>query len=190
MRVWEGGEGPRSYGSRSLREGVVELDPPTTLRPRRSSKTWVGPGGRPSCLVSQLTLYCVILPFLLGTDAPLPHLPPHTHQASWGLGAHGPSAPAMEFSRPELTSSCAPGAAVVQATPAGLPVVLGGGLGWGPCGPRRTTSQIQVTKADTSVYTSGVLGSPHQRPEKETRPWARFLQTRGPPESAWRWRQR
>lgn len=28
--------------------------------------------------------------------------------------------------------------------------------------------------ADTCVYTSGVLGSPHQRPEKETRPWADF----------------
>lgn len=81
--------------------------PSATLRPRRSSKTCVDPGGRPSCLVSQLTLYCVILPFLFGTDSPLSHLPSHTHQASWGLGAHGPSAPATEFSRPELTSSCA-----------------------------------------------------------------------------------
>lgn len=75
--------------------------------------------------------------------------------------------------------------AVVQAAPVGVPVVLGEGLGWGPCGCCRTTSQIQVTKVDTCVYTSGVLGSPHQRPEKETRPWARFLHTRGPPESAW-----
>lgn len=60
------------------------------------------------------------------------------------------------------------------------PVVLGRGLGRG----LRTTSHIQLTKADTCVYTSGVLRSPHQSPEKETRPWARFLHTRGPPESA------
>lgn len=64
-------------------------------------------------------------------------------------------------------------------------MVLGRGLGRGP----RTTSHIQLMKADTCVYTSGVLGSPHQSPEKETRPWARFLHTRGPPESAWGWRE-
>ena len=107
-----------------------------------------------------------------------------------GFGGHMDPCPSHGVSQAGAVGSgcrfiCVPSAAVVQAAPVGVPVVLGGGLCCRLRGRCRTTSQIQGTKVDTCVYTSGVLGSPHQMPEKETRPWARFLHTRGPPESAW-----
>lgn len=130
----------------------------------------------------QLTFYSVILALFVWNVCP------PTRQAPWKV-LWTPCPSHRIFQARAVCIGChliwVHRAAVVQEAPVGAPVVLGEELSWGLWGRCRTTPQIQVTKADTCVYTSGVLGSPHQRPEKETRPWARFLHTRGPPESAW-----
>lgn len=124
----------------------------------------------------------------------LPHPPPHGYTRL--PGAWGPTDALPQpwsFQAGAIRIIChlirVPRAAVVQATPAGTQWSRAGDWAGARLG-LRTTSCIQLTKADTCVYTSGVLGSPHQSPEKETRPCARFLHTRGPPESAWGWRER